>query len=318
MGTKGVHGGSAISRGYTRLLLVASIITYLLIVMGGVVCMTGSGQGCPDWPRCYGQVIPPAQLGAIIEMTHRLLAALTAPLIIIAAVWGWRKYGAIRWVSWPATLAVGFVFAVVVFGAFAVLTGLSPAVATIDVGSALMVLAFVLTAWTVAAARLDNPALPDRLSFRAPFAKLALGTLCAVYVVLVSGVLVADVGSLARCLGWPHYGMGIQAREVPGSFPLARRVLGGLAGILILTTMLRAWHAQEARTLRAATYAAVLFLAEMAIEILIQALGFSMILGALYVMAAVGIFAFLIVVTVRVGIETKPLAVGHSTLAKSD
>ena len=306
-----MSGGNAISRGYARLLLATSVVTYLLIVMGGVVCVTGSGQGCPDWPRCYGQVIPPAQFGAIIEMTHRFLAALTTPLILIAAVWGWRKYGAIRWVSWPATLAVGFVLAVVVFGAFAVLTGLSPAVAAIDVGSALMVLTLVLTAWTVASARLDDRVLPDRLSLRAPFARLALGTLCAVYVVLVSGVLVAEVGSLARCLGWPQYGTGIEAREVPGSFPLIRRAFGGLAGILILTTLLRAWRAQDARTLRAAACAAVLFLAEVAIGVLMQALGFTMILGALYAMAAVGILGFLVVVAVRAGMETKPSTAGH-------
>jgi heme a synthase len=293
-------------RGHASLLRAAGLVTYLLIVMGGVVCVTGSGQGCPDWPRCYGQIIPPAQVGAIVEMTHRFLAALTSPLIIIAAIWGWRKYGSIRWVSWPPVLAVGFVLAVVVFGAFAVLTGLSPTVAAIDVGSALMVLALLLTAWTVASARLDDPDLPDRLSFRAPFAKLTLGTLFAVYLVLVSGVLVADVGSLVRCLGWPHYGMGLAAPEVPGALPLVRRVLGALAGILILTATIQAWRTQDARTVRAANCAAVLFLAEMAIGVLMQTLGFSLILGALYVMAAVGIFAFLVVVTVLSGLETKP------------
>jgi hypothetical protein len=61
-----------------------------------------------------------------------------------------------------------------------------------------------------------------------------------------------------------------------------------------------------ARTRRAATYAAVLFFAEMAIGVLMQAFGFSTVLGAFYVLAAVGVFAFLVVVTVRAGSKTTP------------
>ena len=229
MANGGAMGESGVTRAQSVLLLVTSVVTYLLIVMGGVVCMTGSGLGCPDWPMCYGQIIPPVNMGAIIETSHRFLAVLTSPLIIATAVMGWRRHRSNWWLSRPPATVVALVLAVVVFGAFAVLTGLPPIVAAIDVGSALLVLALVLTTWTVARARRDDPALPDRLTFGTPFARLTLLTLAVVLLVLVSGPLVADVGSLARCLGWPLYGPVAGAAEIGGAYPPVRRALGALA-----------------------------------------------------------------------------------------
>lgn len=299
-------GKMQVTRAHSYLLLSAAVMTLLLIFMGGVVCVTASGQACPDWPGCFGAIVPPMQSGAIIEYLHRFIAGLTSLLIIAAAIVGWRNSRAIHWVSRLPVIAIGFLIAVIVFGAFAVLTGLPPGLAVLDLGSALIVLALMVTATVIAFARRANPALVDRLAFHSPFAKLTLWTVGAVFFVLVSAVLVAGSGSLTRCLGWPLYNESMTLVDLRGWLVLARRLVAGIASIMILAIVVQAWRTQRGSppVLCAAMLVGVFFLLEIFVGMMMLISGFAVFLLVIYVAAATALWAGLIVLVALIGLES--------------
>src|SRR5881397_1951865 len=74
------------ARAFTRLAWTAAGFTYLLIILGAIVRITGSGMGCGDhWPLCNGRLLPPLDLPALIEYAHRLAAALVTILVAATA-----------------------------------------------------------------------------------------------------------------------------------------------------------------------------------------------------------------------------------------
>src|SRR2546425_11384839 len=77
-------------RRFLTLAWAAAVCTYLLIVLGAVVRITGSGLGCGEhWPLCNGHLFPPLDdIGTVIEWSHRLVAVLVTILVVGLAIPG--------------------------------------------------------------------------------------------------------------------------------------------------------------------------------------------------------------------------------------
>src|SRR5438309_2318855 len=68
------------------LAIAASAATYLLILIGGLVHGTGSSLACPDWPTCYGTMMPKMEGGVLVEHSHRLAAGTVMILTLVLTI----------------------------------------------------------------------------------------------------------------------------------------------------------------------------------------------------------------------------------------
>jgi heme a synthase len=156
------NAGAAPARRLQALTLVVLFLTFDLVLFGAFTRLTDSGLGCPDWPGCYGNASPSGahqQIAAAqaalpggpvthakawIEMIHRYLATGVGVLILTLAAGTWvlRRRGAAVSPWWP-TLALVWVCLQGALGALTVTMKLFPAVVTMHLLAALVLLALL-------------------------------------------------------------------------------------------------------------------------------------------------------------------------------
>ncbi|GAB3501208.1 heme A synthase [Spirosoma knui] len=79
-------------RRFRSLALLTVLIIYLLILAGGIVRGTGSGMGCPDWPKCFGRWIPPTEASQLPPNYQEIYGAKLKGEVVFNATKTWIEY----------------------------------------------------------------------------------------------------------------------------------------------------------------------------------------------------------------------------------
>src|SRR6266404_6895704 len=192
-------------RRFATLASIAAACAYLLIVLGAVVRISGSGMGCGDhWPLCNGHLFPPLnEIPTVIEWSHRLVAAVVSVLVLALGVLAWRGAGSREPEAGAGAAYVAVVLLViqVLLGAVTVKTGLTPVLVILHLATAMLLLASL-----IAAAR--APWIPT------PSSWIPIGL---TFITVLFGALTANLGAMASCGGFPL----CNGQLIPSAGPLA-------------------------------------------------------------------------------------------------
>jgi cytochrome c oxidase assembly protein subunit 15 len=163
---------------YRRLAYITLAALSLIVLTGAAVRLTGSGLGCPDWPKCYGNALPPLSTHALIEFGNRALSGLVGVITVITAVLAFTRRPFRRDLAWLAcSLPLG-VAAQAVLGGFTVREHLAPGFVMAHFGLSMLILvAAVALAWRSAHEPGSRPRSTDRLSVWSVRALAPLGAL---------------------------------------------------------------------------------------------------------------------------------------------
>jgi protoheme IX farnesyltransferase len=234
---------------FRRLTVVTTAATFVLIAVGGLVRATDSGLGCPDWPRCFGRLVPPAELHAWIEHSHRLVASVVMVLVALGVVAAWRT-GQERVVRRAAVAALVLVLAQAMLGAFVVWWKLRADSVTLHLATALALVALLIFIDFRARHGTGRRQGQDRR-----FVRLVAATAGLLYLqMLVGSTVTGHHAGLAYPLEvlWPDLGPSVARLQ------LAHRTMAVVVGTLVVITWLAARRSQRAHptVTRLAGYAA--------------------------------------------------------------
>jgi protoheme IX farnesyltransferase len=236
-----------------------------LVTIGVIVRATDSGLGCPDWPLCHGQIIPPLDdTKAWIEWIHRSIAVLIGFEILALAILAVRDYRDRRSILWGSLGAVGLVGFQAWLGRETVRLGNSGESVTAHLAAALVLVALLvfLTVRAGYPAKIVGRGGSQRFTLLAAFAS------AVTFALLLFGSHVTATASALVFLDWPLMNGSLvpEVTDINAAHVLHRWV-AAFVSVVVAVLALVAWRTQRDHPtlVRLALGAAALFAVQVVI-----------------------------------------------------
>ncbi len=238
-----------------RLVWKLCAATLLLMAIGSATRVMNAGLACPDWPLCYGELVPVAQMNfqVFLEWFHRLDASLIGlgAIALMALSW-WHRKELPGWLPWASSFALALIVFQGILGGLTVTELLRFDIVTAHLGSALLcfvtllVIGFAMTPY-------QGTGTAGKLPWIAATAAIL------VYVQSILGGLVASQWALHQCFGIAQL-CAVTNSHIAGVVP---------ATLATLTLVVMAWRrsALHPALRKLAMWAGVLLVAQIGLGV---------------------------------------------------
>ena len=282
-----------------RVLAVASlVVAFAQVTLGGIVRVTGSGLGCPDWPLCHGQIIPPFEFATILEYSHRLSASLLGVLVLATTITVLLRYRHIRWGKNSVLTALALVLVAAILGGATVLTELAWWLRLLHLGIAEGAVAALVIAVVVSWRVGVSEASDDDTGVGLGTDKLMIAALIGVFLLILSGSYIVGAGYGSSCGTWPLCRGSLFPEGRPYIEHMAHRYFAVIIGLLVLAVAYTAW--QKRFRMPSVGWSGVLLFVAFAAQILVGAftvwLGFTPEIKAIHLSMATLVWIALVFV----------------------
>lgn len=258
----------------TALLTVFAV--YFLILVGGIVRASGAGMGCPDWPTCFGRLVPPteeSQLPADYHQRYALgyentqfnpvktwteylnrLTGVTIGLLIFLTAWRSNLYRtsdkAIFYLSWTVFFLVGFQGWL---GSAVVASNLKPVVITLHMLLALVIVAMLI--YIMARSQKNYWEQPDISVLPDKFRMVLIAAMAMTFVQIMMGTQVREaVDMIANDHKY------IDRKFWRDDFPVIFYVHRSFSSLILFTNAWLCWKIMQAYSSSTLVYKTVLML----------------------------------------------------------
>ena len=275
------------------LALLGIFMVLFQITLGGVVRVTESGLGCPDWPLCDGEIIPDLDYHTAIEWGHRVSGSFIGIIILVISFFSTKFFGLKSRESFIALSLLLLVLIEGVLGGITVLTELEWWVRLIHLGVSFIILYELAYLYAISKPELSRNSFNNKLN---PIhEKILFLLLPSVLVLMLYGSTIVGLGANSSCMSWPAcMGQWITFKDKSYFIHMIHRYLAAIIGLLILYSahFVGRFSSKNTFVKLISRSLSIMFILQIIFSVLLVTAGFTNLLRVIHLTFAAAIWLF--------------------------